>query len=300
LPLLLSLVDVAIDRQQPYGGRWTLEELRLVRDGIEYAVFALLEHMLEGLPGRNLYGELLDLLWRETGAPPTVLSLNYDLFADNEMIRASLRHGAAPAIEGRFPDYGCDVRTPAYSDRDERFGRLLKLHGSLNWLHCPNCHRLDIGVAQRGALSPLLTVKVLDELYQQSRLEDKYACTGSPCPECHASVRPVLITPTQRKDYRNPHIARVWYQAERALRFTDRVVVVGYSLPEDDLDVIYLLQRSLAHLDPARITVVEYDAPTYRSLGDHPVGARYKYLFGEVDWFSRGFEAWLDENPRLM
>jgi hypothetical protein len=53
-------------------------------------------------------------------------------------------------------------------------------------------------------------------------------------------VRPVMITPTQKKDYRNPHIAQVWYRAEELLRSASEVVFVGYSMPSDDVEVVYL------------------------------------------------------------
>jgi hypothetical protein len=43
LPLLLSLVDTAIDRNQPMGPNWTVDLLRQVRRALQYMVFALLE-----------------------------------------------------------------------------------------------------------------------------------------------------------------------------------------------------------------------------------------------------------------
>jgi hypothetical protein len=46
--------------------------------------------------------------------------------------------------------------------------------------------------------------------------------------------------------------------------------------------------------------VVEYDHLLHRGLAAHPVGARYRYLFGDVDWHSRGFAEWLDSGPRLV
>ena len=137
-------------------------------------------------------------------------------------------------------------------------------------------------------------MKVLELLYQEGPLEERYSLQGRKCEECGASVRPVLITPTHSKDYRNPHIAQIWYRAERLLREADRAIIVGYSLPEDDVDVIYLLKRGLGRLDPQQITVVEYDI-SQRALEEHPVGLRYRTLFGsEVDWRTEGFGRWLD------
>ena len=43
------------------------------------------------------------------------------------------------------------------------------------------------------------------------------------------------------KDYRNRHVTGVWYKSQSALRDADRVIVVGYSLPWDDVDVSSLV-----------------------------------------------------------
>jgi hypothetical protein len=82
-------------------------------------------------------------------------------------------------------------------------------------------------------------------------------------------------------------------QAERVLREAGRVVFIGYSLPEDDVEVIYMLKRSMAHLSPGQITVVGYD-PTMPLVDANPVGRRYRTLFGDgIDWHPEGLDAWL-------
>ena len=44
------------------------------------------------------------------------------------------------------------------------------------------------------------------------------------------------------------------------------------------------------------ITVVEYDEKK-RKIDEHPVGLRYRALFGdEIDWRTDGFEAWLQQH----
>jgi hypothetical protein len=124
-------------------------------------------------------------------------------------------------------------------------------------------------------------------------IEQSYTADGSPCPTCQTKLRPLLVAPTHLKDYRNPHLAQVWYEAERVLRESRRVIFIGYSLPEDDVEVIYLLKRGIAHLQPAQITVVEYD-PSNPALSAHAVGRRYRTLFGDgIDWHPEGMDAWL-------
>jgi hypothetical protein len=286
LPLLISLIDTAIDRKHSFGANWPVDRLMDVRNALEYAIFALLDSELTRI--NNHYRTFLDKLVGLTASPPVLVSLNYDIIADNTLIWV----GQNRIGEG-FPDYGCDIATHLYRERG-RYGSLYKLHGSLNWLHCPGCNRLDLGVTESGRS----TAKVLEELYieQQAGVGDlthRYTCHGSSCPDCGTFVRPVMITPTHLKDYRNPHISQVWYHAERALRKADHAYIIGYSLPGDDVDVIYLLKRGLSHLPPEKITIVEHDPKQQRAVRDHPVGARYCTLFGDhVDWQTQGFAAW--------
>jgi len=63
-------------------------------------------------------------------------------------------------------------------------------------------------------------------------------------------------------------------------------------MPDDDLEVVYLLKRGLAHLSPQDVTVVEYD-PSNPIVSAHEVGRRYRAFFGDVDWHPEGLDNWL-------
>jgi len=301
LPLLLSLIDTAIDRNQPFADQ-TVEDLRNVRGSLEYLIFAVLQESLKHTQAQNPYRQMFNALYA-IHIEPVVISLNYDVIADNALFALGLEASVEePGLsqEGRsqhrLPNYGCDIRTAAYFERPHDFGLILKLHGSLNWIYCPNCHRLDIGLVQEGP-ELMYTRKVLDDLYQEVNLHDKYSCRGASCKDCNFPTRPVLITPTHRKDYRNPHIAQVWYDAERVLRAADRVILVGYSLPTDDVEVVYLLKRSLQHLvNSAKAITVVLHSSQDRDIASSEVGLRYRSIFGNrCDWQPIGFSDWLEQ-----
>jgi len=223
---------------------------------------------------------------------PRVISMNYDVLADAAiMFYGQGRVPPGAAREWKFPDYGCDISTDVYRNHLERFGTLLKLHGSLSWLYCGTCHRLEIGASEARPY-----VKALESLVGAGHgLESFYRGAGSKCQTCGTDLRALLIAPSHLKDYRNPHVANVWYRAERLLRTAGRAVFVGYSLPEDDVEVVYLLKRGLSHLSPADITVVEFDEKNPGiALKDHPVGRRYRSLFGDqIVWSAHGLDGWL-------
>ena len=134
---------------------------------------------------------------------------------------------------------------------DRRFGQLLKLHGSISWLRCPKC--------------PGLRFVIPDLSIYRDRVPDAFVDSRSldkpeiPCRECGSPVGSCIVAPTQRKTYDIPALNEVWSEAERVLKRAGRVYFIGYSLPEDDVEIALLLRRSLDRVEPARITVVEWD-----------------------------------------
>src|SRR5262249_31704551 len=161
-------------------------------------MFDLLEDKLNQAPTNNHYG-LLNIIYPPP-AQPCVISTNYDLIIDTAMMSASEHPDRSP--EGRLPDYRIRFCTPFYGE-GQRFGTLLKLHGSLNWLHCRTCQRIEIG----GSASKRF-LRVLARLIEKEKqtLEQSYTPDGNPCPSCGTHFRPLLIAPTHFKDYRNPHL----------------------------------------------------------------------------------------------
>jgi hypothetical protein len=297
LPMVLSMLRRSVQLGIPLGGL-TGDDLVKVRRAIEYAIFAVIEAALREMPAGGDYHEKMLRPLYQRGADPAVISLNYDVIVDNAMF------GLSEQLQGmRPPDYTVEIATDRYAQfrAGGTYARLLKIHGSLNWLYCEKCKRLDLFVSEG-----MRTGKALDELYHSVPFGDAYSCRGTPCrnaPACDGFISPILITPTYVKDYENPHIEKVWAEAQRAMEEADRAVIVGYSLPTDDVEVAMLFKRGLEHLPREKITVVEYvhgdgEKPLQERtpLGRHPTGQRFRSLFGEgLDWHTTGFEGWLGE-----
>jgi len=305
LPMVLSMLHRSATSGLPLGN-WEGDRLVKAKRAIEYAMFAVIEAALRRIPsGREYHRKLLQPLYRR-GVEPSVVSLNYDVIVDNAMFALADRHQ-----RGHPPDYRVDIRTNVYKQYRRRgvFGKLLKIHGSLNWLYCEKCKRLDLfasqGLKGRSSHSGLRTAKALNELYDSVPFDDAYSCRGTPCRKrgCKGFVTPILITPTYVKHYENPHVDRVWKEAERAMKQADRALIIGYSLPTDDVEVAMLFKRGLDHLPRNRITIVEYvhgdcdkDPGKRAALHKHPTGQRFRSLFGQgLDWHTTGFQGWLEE-----
>jgi hypothetical protein len=285
LPLLLSLIDMALDRRELFGQTWDVGVLAELRQQIELGIFDVLEEALIKFPTNNHYSMLNSLF--PVPEAPTVISTNYDLVADTALM--FLSESRTPG--GGIPNYYCGVANMATLPPQQKFGTLLKLHGSLNWLYCRTCQRLELGATESTRF-----IAKFQHIVGRD-LRSSLTADGAPCPVCGRALRPLLVAPSHLKDYRNPHLAQVWYEAQRVLRQADSVVFVGYSLPDDDVEVVYLLKRGLAHItDPKKITVVEYCVGNMAiQPHEHPVGRRYRALFGDIEWYANGLDGWLME-----
>lgn len=305
LPMVLSMLRRSIELDQPISN-WAGDDLVKARRAIEYSIFAVIEAALRQIRTNvRLHTSMLEPLY-QNGIEPTVVSLNYDVIVDNTMFELSDRYASATT-----PDYGVDISTPQYVQVKNRgvYGHLFKIHGSLNFLYCEKCSRLDLFVSE--GLNGLRTTKALDELYHEAPFQDAYSCRGTRCrnsPACDGFVSPILITPTFVKDYQNPHVNKVWKEAEAAMKNSDRAIIIGYSLPTDDVEIAMLFKRGLNHLDRKQITIVEYvEQDIEKSAGQrtpleaHATGQRFRSLFGPgLDWHTTGFEGWLKEQGNTI
>lgn len=283
LPLLMSLLDLALERRELFHPDWDVAAVAELREAIELGIFDVLEEALMKFPTNNHF-TLVNTLFASP-AMPQVITTNYDLIVDAALMYVSQQR----LPPGALPNYCCGIANIASDTPEPKFGTLLKLHGSLNWLFCRTCQRLVL-----GATDSTRYLSIFQKIASPD-LRLSFTADGAPCEICGRALRPLLVAPSHLKDYRNPHLSQVWYEAQRLLRQAGRVVFIGYSLPDDDVEVVYLLKRGLAHItNPKQIAVVEYcQSNPNVARDDHPVGRRYRALFGDVDWSAAGLDAWL-------
>ena len=144
------------------------------------------------------------------------ISLNYDLLLDNALFfggKRSLDYGFEFSNDGLNPD--------------EIMGHssIYKLHGSLNWLYCPECDEMKHTGTTKGALKIAFGQGVL-------------------CKCGNRRLLPFVVPPTFLKDLSDFRLQMTWHAAERMLRNADRLFICGYSMPDADIQVKYLLKRA--------------------------------------------------------
>ena len=108
------------------------------------------------------------------------------------------------------------------------------------------------------------------------------------CEKDRSNQKALIIPPTWQKVYDNPYLVSIWLRAERSLQKASKVIFIGYSLPDSDVHIKYLLKKSLYRSRGNQPEIVVVDRTgNDRSSSEY---YRYKRLFGEIDYQPIGFE----------
>jgi len=264
---LLTIVDIALLKQEEFSITWNKNALLRLREALIYCIARVLKIHLRPPAGEDQYQKyhkafIQTLLDEESmTCKNSFISLNYDILLDQ-------------AILNRYPrtyiDYGVSFRNIPES-RLEPGIKVLKLHGSLNWAFCPVCNSLQLSLS--------------------GKIADTIVTEKMPCSRDNAAQQPLLIPPTWLKIYDNAHLVKIWLDAEHILREATTVFFIGYSLPDSDFHVRYLLKKALYRSqNRPRLAVIT----SSRNPESSDLHKRYKRFFGEIEYYPVGFEEFSD------
>lgn len=282
LPLItdvFSLVEysIAAGETLPVGGDGQLRRFRDLLKRVIADILARDFHTGWGKSKSDLeQKQTLDEMgkWISRKQSLGIVTTNYDIGLEYELFRQiseqnlSLTESLDLGFEWR------DVNTGEVQLRPQKPTLCVyKLHGSLDLLHCPLCGFVYFN---RGNV---IAKRVFDD-------RDSAANT------CHCSDTRLelhIVSPSFVRDIRDSNLLTVWRNAFELLRRAKHWIVVGYSLPPEDLAVRSLLIRAYATSPKQRpkITVVQQ--------GDGALAA-YKMLFPDCEYLATGLSAYLKNN----
>lgn len=230
---VLGLTDLAIIRKEAFrhfdieNREKNSSRLRVVAQYLVFLVAKVLDAKLRNRA--RIHRQLVRALRDADELRNTLfVSTNYDILIDNalteEYAHADLDYG----VEFRNFEWPDDWKRP---DPDKKV-LLCKPHGSLNWLFCPTCNELEITPKEKGIVTRLI-----------SEFADKK------CPECGSIFSPMIVPPTFYKDLNNVFLSSIWNRTDVALRKVKHIVFCGYSFPDADIHIKYLLKRAQTNRD---------------------------------------------------
>ncbi len=100
--------------------------------------------------------------------------------------------------------------------------KLLKLHGSLNWMHCSHCDETLL-FGRKGFLG--MEIGAQEE-----------------CWMCGGALDMVIVPPSYFKEFGNAVLRNVWRDAAEILKSANQWLFVGYSFPDADIHIKSLLK----------------------------------------------------------
>lgn len=206
-------------------------------------------------PDKRYEGDLYDFFLgmmagnrkKDWSRKDTIITFNYDLLVEEALTNLGIPcvygglHGGFLANFSSTRYYPDEPEFPGVSDPlPEHHIRVIKLHGSINWMLNPEFDpQCDSGAAQYRVI-------VLDDYqsaweYQQAYETQRNSKDGFP-------PALLLAPPIWSKDLRdlNAPLSNVWNAAVRAIETATRIIVIGYSMPQTDPYFKYLLAAGLS------------------------------------------------------
>lgn len=212
-------------------GKKSREEIQLLRESIITLIYKTLEQSIlfptlerGAISTPEPYGLFVDNLreYKENHDPKnqiqySFITFNYDLCLDFALFRGRL------GFDYHLPDIQGTSSIP-----------YLKLHGSINWGRCSSCDIVAPYFVQRASHHPFPGSHVIFDLGTQ--------LNHAKCPKDDSPLTgpQILVPPTWDKVNHHQNISAVWAKASQCLEEANKIIFIGYSMPETDLFFRYL------------------------------------------------------------
>lgn len=222
--------------------------------------------------------------------PVSIITTNWDILLDNS-IKDYL--DAIYNIGGDLKavvDYCCHISSYDPNNHKIKPGlevmgkggfnvKLLKLHGSLNWLQCPRCNRLFVDFDNKIAVGQYIYKETCRHCNNNFGVHDSHILVSN------------LIMPTFLKNLTNTQYKLIWHNAAIELSEATKIVFIGYSLPAADFEMKQILSRMVRNT--AEIEVIDLGiSETDAKIVD--LKNRYEVFFGrEVIIHFQGTEEYI-------
>lgn len=208
---MISVFDV----EKRYYVDELMNELQKSRDyaSINLVKRLVTKHIAESSPGRgeNLYEKFVQSLFGKSSSEVAVISFNFDCWLHEDLKR------------GIYFDYLLDFKTVRNRGHYEK-GQgipLIKPNGSLDWAGDP----------QTGEKHLFFWYVRPETYYLRHEEQNNFEM-----------VEPCIFLPHQTKD---KSMEALWKMAKAELKQADKIIIIGYSFPDYDTDVIKLFQESI-------------------------------------------------------
>ena len=258
---IYTLIDLAANSGHQLGKKLTPGNLRTIRRFLLSRTIAMLhQRFAEANQKGKEWKALSDFMSAVPISSSAFISMNWDTVIEQQL---TIAH---PQM---VFDYGCDAHPATFHGSGLRIGsrhdlsieteaKIIKMHGSINWLYCDSCRRLFWFAPREvdGIAWQLVGSKDLKRIESTYNLPKGFK--RKMCGECSGAYLATRIaTFSYRKALDFPMFQKSWFSAENILQTATKWIFIGYSLPAADFEFKHLLKRvQLSRKEPPIIYVV--------------------------------------------
>ncbi|MFZ5986266.1 MAG: hypothetical protein ACOYWZ_03955 [Bacillota bacterium] len=247
---ILNCIDISTNTGHHLSIKYSSMHLGAIRRFLVFRVFSILEE-------RYKYSQDVDKLIKGfiNNFDVGFVVLNWDNVLEKYI------HMLNADIGIDYVNGGKVLGSPEHTKRNHKSIKLLKIHGSCNWLYCDNCRVLINDMENKYTLMEKAGFKetdfgIFDELKSIKHFD---IFTGSAkCLICGDIVSSHIATQSYRKSFRENSYPCIWSEAEDMLANSDKWVFIGYSMPQADYEFKHLLKISelkLSHKKQNRLSI---------------------------------------------
>ncbi len=208
----------------------------------------------------------------------SIITTNWDIMLDNTVNKIIKNERVPKGKFGGVVDYCCHISSLDEGDEKIKPGlyaigkggynvKILKLHGSLNWLQCPKCQRIYVKYYERwngGYVFGKKYCRHCGKNFKNKKEESSLLATN-------------LIMPTFLKNIDNVQNKLIWQNAGIELSEAVKVVFLGYSLPHADFEFRQLLSRMIRADANIEVVLIEPDDPKFYEGATKNLTAGYRF-----------------------
>jgi hypothetical protein len=238
-------IDLAANTGHHLGSLHAPSSLRTVRRALLSRMMLMLhEKYAEAESNKTQEWRKLDNLFGQLDTDRSAfISLNWDTVIERRLTERRKINNF---------DYGCGAKAAAFGNsgnviskrdfsEDSKRVKVVKIHGSVNWLYCDNCRQLYWFTPDQAI--PVAMQLVTPREGKGFDLDQK-ACARWRCNNCtDVPLTTRIATFSFLKALDFPMFERSWLSAEDLLRKADKWIFIGYSLPAADYEFKHLLKR---------------------------------------------------------
>lgn len=293
---IYSLIDKSIINNMSFRNipRNELIQLRLQINALIIILMKCKLQSVESLHINKFSNNLVSIRRNNINKDPfTIISTNWDIILENSLLNY------IDSQEGILDycfylhryDSGEKLRSGLYYRGQGKYNlKILKLHGSMNWLQCQRCQRVFVTFFQKIALDEFLSKPTCPLCEQQFSI--------TPEKNKGAYLSSVLVMPTFLKDLNIFQLKLTWQIAGIELQEANKIVFMGYSFPLADFDFRHLLGSSIRSDAEIDVVLIDKDRPEQFSHPEFSPEFRYESFFGKrkINFCYDGVKKYINDN----